>query len=203
MKGDLKAEEIIAAREYWIRSVQEAGAKSEKQDNTFKSLGVFSDNGIQRCRGRIKHSSLSFASKYPILLPRKTDFTRLVIEDAHERVFHNGIKETLAEVRSTFWIPKGRQAVKEVIRGCHLCRKLEGLAYPAPVTADLPDFQVFGGRMFQTAGVDFAGPLYVKDVYPHRKTNINKTYIALMTCSTSRMVNLELTPERYLHLSEP
>jgi len=113
---------------------------------------------------------------YPILLPRKTDFARL-IEDAHERVFHNDIKETLAEVRSTFWIPKGRQAVKEVMRRCHLWRKLEGMAYPTPVTTVLPDFRVLGGRTFQTTGVDFAGPLYVKDVYPRHKTTINKVHL--------------------------
>ena len=196
VKGDLQAEEIIAAKKYWIKSTQEATAKNENQDNTIKSLGVFKDvDEIQRCRGRMKHSNLSFDSKYPILLPRKADFTRLVIESAHERVFHNGIKETLAEVRSTFWIPKGRQAVKNVIKRCQLCRRIEGLAYPEPITADLPDFRVLGGRTFQTAGVDFAGPLYVKDVYSLRTRNINKAYIAIMTCSTSRMINLELTPD--------
>ena len=41
MKGDLKAEEIIAAREYWIRSVQEAGAKSENK-TTLSNHSVYS-----------------------------------------------------------------------------------------------------------------------------------------------------------------
>jgi len=109
----------------------------------------------------------------------------MIIREAHEKVFHNGVKETLAEVRSSFWIVKGRQAIKKVLRRCFICRKVEGLAYPKPITCDLPDFRVIGGRTFLTAGVDFAGPVFVKDVYSLDAT-MHKAYITLTTCATSR-----------------
>jgi len=63
-----------------------------------------------------------------------------------------------------------------------------------PITCDLPDFRVIGGRTFLTAGVDFAGPVFVKDVYS-RDTMMHNAYIALATCVTSRMVNLEPMPD--------
>lgn len=40
-------------------------------------------------------------------------------------------------------------------------------------------------------GVDFAGPLYVFDVYG-AKDEMHKAYIALFTCAASRMIHLEL-----------
>ena len=41
---------------------------------------------------------------------------------AHTRVFHIGIKETLTEVRTRYWILKGRLLVKQILRKC-LMRK--------------------------------------------------------------------------------
>ena len=61
--------------------------------------------------GQNRERNVSFSVKHPAILPRQHHFTQLVIIDAHERVFHNGIKETLTEVRSRFWIVKGRQLV--------------------------------------------------------------------------------------------
>ena len=46
---------------------------------------------------------------------------------------------------------------------------------------------------FQTTGVDFAGPLFVKQIYDSNGT-LHKAYICLFTCGTSRSVHLELTP---------
>ena len=41
--------------------------------------------------------------------------------------------------------------------------------------------------------MDFAGPVYVKDVFS-KKVEMNKAYIALFTCVTTRAVHLELVP---------
>ena len=41
------------------------------------------------------NSALAPAAKYPILLDKQHHLTRLLIMDAHKRVFHNGVKETL------------------------------------------------------------------------------------------------------------
>jgi len=60
----------------------------------------------------------------------------LIVKDAHERVMHNGVRETLTQIRSNYWIIRGRQFVRQVIRKCVICCKLEGSPLtlpPAPI----------------------------------------------------------------------
>jgi hypothetical protein len=41
---------------------------------------------------------VSYSVKHPILLPRSYPLTELIVREAHEHVFHNGVKETLTEI---------------------------------------------------------------------------------------------------------
>ena len=194
-EGELDADEYYYEEGLWIRNIQnemktEGGYKKRSQ-----SLGVYEDEeGFLRCQGRIGKAKIEFGTRFPLLIPTYHHVTELIIREAHEDVYHNGVKETLADVRARYWIVKGRQNVKKIIRRCYLCKILEGLPYPSPVSCDLPDFRVIGGRAFQTAGVDFCGPVYIRQMY--RKDDVmNKAYIAITTCATSRMIHLELTPD--------
>ena len=47
---------------------------------------------------------------------------------------------------------------------------------------------------FNTTGIDYAGPVLVKDVYTEGP-RMNKSYILLFICATTRCVQLELTPD--------
>ena len=70
-------------------------------EQTKKHLHVFFDtNGILRVGGRIDNAPLPFETKYPILLPRIHLLTYLIVYKCHDNVKHNGIKETLVELRS-------------------------------------------------------------------------------------------------------
>ena len=53
----------------------------------------------------------------------------------------------------------------------------------------------FPGDTFEYSrvGVDFAGPMYVRDIFV-KGGGMNKVYIALFKCATSRAVHLELVP---------
>ncbi len=192
--GELVAEEFDEAMDISIRSAQGDLRKESGHEKRAQSLGLYEDEkGIERCRGRIGKAKIPFGARFPVILPRNHHFTVLIIREAHNKVYHNGVKETLAEVRSTYWIVKGRQIVKRLLKKCNLCKRLEGMAYPQPTTCDLPDFRVGGSRAFETVGVDFAGPVYVKDIY--HPGSMNKAYIVINTCTSSRMVHLELTPD--------
>ena len=70
---------------------------------------------IWRCGGRLGNLDLSHDARYPILLPKGHQFTSLVIRRAHQRVLHSGVKDTLTEIRSRYWIPRGRGAVRQFI----------------------------------------------------------------------------------------
>jgi transposase InsO family protein len=108
-------------------------------------------------------------------------------------VKHNGIRETLTELRSNYWIQKGRQAVKVLLSRCVACKRLLGKPYGKQPTPPLPDFRVSDDPDFSKIGIDFAGPLYVKDMY--RRVEMNKCYIAVFTCASTRAIHLELVPD--------
>ena len=154
-------------------------------------MKLVEEEGILRCRGRFTESDLDVDAKYPILLPKEGQLTKLIITHCHNKVHHGGVRATLAEVRSRFWIPKGRQKVKTVVSKCTVCRKLEGRSYNAPKEADLPEFRVRETEPFTKTGVDFAGPLYVKNA----SNGTDKVYIALFSCCVSRAIYLDLVKD--------
>ena len=140
---DLNMQEVIAAEHLWYKEMQMKLDKKEKSSIVWEQLGVFKDaDGVLRCKGRIQNCSLSYSAKFPVLLPRKQYFTQLVIRQSHENAKHNGVRETLTEVRSKFWIIKGRQAVKDVLFKCVICEKMLGKAFSTPTTPPLPTSRV-------------------------------------------------------------
>lgn len=68
------------------------------------------------------------------------------------------VRATLAEVRTKFWVPKGRQYVKKLLNKCTTCKKLTGEPYKTPEAAALPQFRVRQAPPLDKVDVDFAGP---------------------------------------------
>ena len=67
----------------------------------------FDDNELIRCRGRMENANLPHDTRFPMLLESGHPVGRLIVIDSHEKVKHNGVKETLTQLRSRFWIIKG------------------------------------------------------------------------------------------------
>ena len=194
--SDLTAEEINNAQNLWFHEMQSLLKTERNYQKHSVELRVFEDeNHILRCRGRIENAFVPFGTKFPILLPRSHHITKLLIFRAHSNVKHNGTSETLSDLRSSFWIVRGRQLVRSLISKCFICKRLEGRAYNLPPAAPLPDFRVIEDYAFANIGVDFAGPVYVKDVYSSDKS-MHKAYIAIFTCTVSRALHLELCPDQ-------
>ena len=187
----LTSDELREAETLWVRDMQSRISK-EKLKDLEKHIGNLKDKkGILRCQGRLANSSLTYDTQFPILLPKEHYVSHLIIWNCHKRVLHNGTKETLQELRSRFWIVRGRQLVKRILRSCILCQKLRGLSYSTPPYSQLPAFRVQEDYAFASVGIDFAGPLYVKSSSSHTE----KAYIALFTCATSRAVHVEMVPD--------
>lgn len=201
---DLDLEE---AEELWIRSVQASSFTEElkflRNSNSnskvtppihVKQFGLFLDKGIIKCKGRMNNSSLPVNSRNPVLLPAKHAFVQFIIKDAHYSVKHCGVRDTLTTIRERYWILRGREAVKQFIRKCVICRKYEGKPYKPLPTADLPSERVSDDPPFTHIGLDFAGPLFITEANSSKKAEIsNKVYICLFTCASTRAVHLELT----------
>ena len=113
---------------------------------------------------------------------------------------HNGVRETLMQVRSKFWIVRGRQVVKKIISRCLTCKRRESKSYGLPPAPPLPEYRVESDVGFTRVGVDYAGPLFVKNTYSNDKT-MYKSYIVIYTCASSRAVNLDLSVMQLVKLS--
>ena len=189
----LTAPLLSKAETLWVKEAQTHLIKCTQFHSWKKQLDLFIDpEGVWRCGGRLSNADVPYTTRHPILLPRNHPLTELLVLKAHMRVFHNGIKETLAEVRARYWVLKGRSLVKRVLYKCVVCKRVEGRPYSAPKPPPLPDFRVRMDSPFASTGVDFAGPLYVKATGGSKST---KVWICLYTCCTVRAVHLDLVPD--------
>ena len=169
--------------------------RDSKYEHLVHQLGLFTDErGIIRSRGRLQKSMLPYETKPPMLLPRNNHFTKLVIEDCHSRVLHCGFKDTLVELRTWFWVPRGRQYVKFVIHHCFVCKKMTGASYDKPPSGDFPSFRLCEVLAFSNVGVDMAGPLFIKVSGSNQESSTQKVCICLFTLGSSRAVHLEIVP---------
>ncbi|GFR13362.1 integrase catalytic domain-containing protein [Trichonephila clavata] len=99
-------------------------------------------------------------------------------------MLHSGVADTLIQVREKYWIPKGRQIIKSIIRKCFICKKFNS-RLGMQITAPLPRDRIEQSPPFAVTGLDFAGPIFVKN-------SKEKFYILLCTCAVTRSLHLEL-----------
>ena len=190
-KGELKLEEIVASQNEWVRAAQQKLKQGANYHQLVKKFGLQKDqDGIVRCKGRLEYSKLRPDARDRIILLKGHPLTLLQVQECHTRVLHSGVRSTLAELRTTFWVTKGRQVVKYVLNRWVVC-KMEGKSLGPPPTASLPDFRVNKAPPFSKTGVDFAGPSFVKD----KSNEMRKVYVALFTCCVTRAVHLELVED--------
>ena len=73
------------------------------------------DDGIMRSDRRLKHAKfLSFDVRYPIILPRKSWITKLIVKHFHEQGQHaSGTNQTLAAISARYWVLSGREVIRE------------------------------------------------------------------------------------------
>ena len=100
------------------------------------------EDGIWRCSGRLANAGLPTCTVFPILLDTKSHITHLIVMACHERIMHGGVKDTLTELRSKYWIVKGRSFVKKLLQRCVVCRRIHGKPFLSPRSPSLPGFRV-------------------------------------------------------------
>lgn len=134
---------------------------------------------------------LPYDTRHPMLLPKDHPVTKLVIADAHERLGHGaGVEQVLTELRSRFWIGKGRRMVRNVTEACAECRRRFTMKIGHQMMAPLPKSRLQSSlRAFEKVGVDYGGPFLTKQ---GRGRTRAKRYLCLFTCLTTRAVHLEM-----------
>lgn len=197
--GVLTAREIESSKMLWIKYLQKKhflttnkGEVALKKEIATSQLNPELDpDGIIRCHSRLTNADLPQETILPILLPRKERFIQLMIEDTHRKLFHTGVNHTLSHIRRKYWIPQGRAEIKFVLRRCRTCRKHQGGPYRMPAMSPWPRDKLTRSVPFQKTGLDYFGPLYVKQPDGSQK----KVWVCLFTCVVVRAIHLEIVAD--------
>ena len=192
-QNDSFSDEIAALKEVLAENHSDPRAKIRSERKRIKTisslfrLDPFIDrNGLLRVGGRLgKSRSLPEDLMHPVILPKKSHITTLVIRHSHEKVAHAGRGNTLNELQSKYWITNANSAVRHYISKCVRYRRLRAVV-GEQMMADLPKDRVTPAPPFTYCAVDYFGPYLVKE---GRKQL--KRYGVLFTCLASRAIHLE------------
>ena len=200
IRGSLTTQELKHSEITIIRLVQKEAFSSEIHQLTHsKKLGNSSilqlnpfldSNDLLRVGGRLSNvKTLPIDKKFPILLP-KHYITELIIQDIHQSLLHAGQLGTLAQMRLKYWPISGRRQVRKVIGKCLKCYRTNPKPY-SQIMGNLPEERIMPSRPFSKVGVDFGGPLLIKEGRGKGKRT-TKSYICLFICLSTKAVHLEL-----------
>lgn len=200
----LSTGELEEARIYWVKATQCSYFQSElgilrrgktlPTTNPLLKLTPFLDNnGLLRLGGRLQRSLLPTNTKHPLILPKDSPLTQLIIADAHLRTLHGGTQLTLTYLRNEYWIMGGRNPVKGFILRCVRCARYRQ-KHAQQLMGQLPSKRVTPTRPFTHTGVDYIGPFTTK-TWRGKNARTYKSYVALFVCFSTSVVHLELVTD--------
>ncbi|XP_054259893.1 uncharacterized protein LOC128984579 [Macrosteles quadrilineatus] len=138
---------------------------NQKPINKLSKLRNFTpfldQNKLIRVGGKLNQSTLEYDSKHPLLLPKDSNLSKLIISDSHLRTLHGSTSITLSTIRQRFWILGGRPAIKKELLRCVTCARYRA-ERAQQLMGQLPTSRVTPSRPFLHSGVDYAGPFVIK-----------------------------------------
>lgn len=148
---------------------------------------------ILRVGGRLHRANLHEDSKHPIILPRSSHLTHLLIANAHESTLHGGPQLVLNYIRSKYWIINAKSIVRQYVRKCVICIRHSARSIH-PLMGSLPSARVTASRPFLRSGVDYAGPINIRPT-KGRGYRSTKGYICVFVCMATRAIHLEVVSD--------
>ncbi|XP_077270667.1 uncharacterized protein LOC143901909 [Temnothorax americanus] len=165
-----------------------------KKTSNLLCLSPFMDEDrLIRVGGRLKNSFLAFDARHQIVLPRHHDLSKRIIELEHVRNMHSGVQATMAAVRQRFWPLSLRSTTRKIIASCVTCFRVKPISSEA-LMGSLPESRVTVSRPFTHCGVDYAGPVILREG-KRRNSRNHKAYISVFVCFATKAVHLELVSD--------
>ena len=144
-------------------------------------------DGLLRVGGRLRHAAIPEEAKHQIILPKNHHISTMIIRHVHQTVKHQGREHVLAELRQKYWVIKAGVVVKNLLKKCVVCKKIQA-AVSNQKMADLPSSRLHADEPpFTRTGMDYFGPFQIKQGRTTRKR-----YGVIFTCLASRAVHLEV-----------
>ena len=202
--GPLTTQEINHSETFIVKEVQRQEFRDELKQlsvnknvlekSKVKCLNPFLDKeGVIRVNGRLKNANINFNCKFPIILPKSHQLTKLIIDSYHKRYFHLGPTALLHYVRQRYWPVQGKATCRKVVHDCIKCFKVKPVGVEQ-LMGDLPKERVNPDYPFNCSGVDFCGPFLIR--YKHqRKGTYHKIYVCIFVCLVTKAVHLEIVTD--------
>lgn len=163
------------------------GNHSLKKGSPLYKLDPILQDGLLRVGGRLSKSCMPAEAKHPIIMPKDSHITTLILRDTHEKIGHCGRNYMLSQLRQRFWIPTANSTVRKFLSRCVICRKVRARGKEQKM-ADLPKDRLQPDKPpFTYVGTDYFGPFLIK-----RGRSTVKRYGVLFTCLTTRAVHIEI-----------
>ena len=194
--GTVTLDELQRASEAITRLVQRQHFREEymalkegrqvKCNSSLATLSPILTDGIIRDGGRIHHAPITFEVAHPVILPKSSPVSVLIVRYYHQVLGHAGREHVLSVLRQRYWILRGRALACQILRKCISCCKRNMPALQQAM-ADLPKERLVPYHpSFTFTGLDFFGPFYVK-----RTRSVIKVYGCIFVCFNSRAVHIE------------
>ncbi|XP_018315524.1 uncharacterized protein [Mycetomoellerius zeteki] len=118
----------------------------------------------------------------------------LLLREEHVKLLHYGPQQLLSSIRNRYWPQSGAREVRKITRDCVPCFRYKPKAQEHLM--DLPESRVITFcKPFKITGIDYAGPLQVRESRRRGRIHISKSYIVVFTCFTTKAVHLELVSD--------
>lgn len=195
-------DEMDQAKEIVLKAAQRAAFVNELlalqadkprlESSPFQKLSPSLENGLICVGGRLKESCLTPMEKNPIILPKDSHISLLLVRHYHEQVKHQGRYMTEGAVRAAgLWILSGRRLINSVLHKCITCRKLRG-KLEEQYMADLPPERLKTCPPFTYVGLDVFGPWFITIKRTRGGQVENKRWAIMFSCLSSRAVHIEV-----------
>lgn len=195
-------DELEAAKKVIFRAVQKdaypkevVGLEKEgviPKTSTLLNLDPCMDDGLMRIGGRLRHSPLNPEVKHPIILPKKSHVTTLVVRHYHAKVKHQGQHFSEGAIRAAgLWIVSGKKVISSVLHHCVTCRKLRGKMVEQKMS-DLRPERMSTSPPFSFVGLDVFGPWTVATRRTRGGAAQSKQWAILFTCMSTRAVHIKV-----------
>lgn len=202
--GFLTPLELDASLLFWVKITQECNYSDEisrlsKHSNISKAsklvrlTPIVGTDGILRVGGRLCNAKMNYNEQHPMILPKSSKLTSLLIADAHKTTLHGGTQQTLGYLQRRFWIVDARNQVRHFIHKCIVCFRQRGVT-EHQIMANLPPARVTAFRPFLHTSIDYSGFFKVRSA-KGRGMHATKAYIAVFVCLSTKAIHLELVSD--------
>ncbi|EFO96617.1 hypothetical protein CRE_01389 [Caenorhabditis remanei] len=148
--------------------------------------------GIRRVHRRIESPVLPQEASEPIFIHNRHPLAQLIARETHEINGHLPETYTVSAIRTKYWIPKLGGILKNIIRECVECQKVNNFPFDYAYTKNLPKCRTTPSKPFSNVALDYLGPIMYRG---DDGRSAKKAYVLIYTCLNTRGAVLKVVPD--------